>query len=512
MSDDRGTFIYQIDTFSINQLNQFDYATQQLWKNMYENHILGELGNAGKKKKKGTRYIDYAKKIRDNNIQSPSWYILTSGTATQKLIPDYGNTFDSLSIGLMDTYSIRGKSMMVFHTSEMMQRNGMHVSDIITQNIMKIFSNPYGLMYIRFFSTSPEECFFIKDHYTSYYQHLKYGLLEEDLLRIIVISTRHLLLLIEIIQDRKNDLVREIIQINSKRGKYLYEILCDPKNDSMEDKFTKIWPRLKSIIMIEHGTMHIYESQIKKYIKGITTYCPIYFIPEVTFGYDRDNTGTYTLDPRNGFFEFIKIDTNTLSTIKQINQEIGNDKLEGIKISNIRTLEIGSLYHIIATNKNTRLNRYLTGEIVKIVSYFGGSPQFEVHCKEYELVCVNEKIITPRQIEDTLMNHFDIIDYCYQDNGNKLIIYVEIEKCNYMSDEKRTYDVREKIKKIKIKTHIFDQMEFHADIKIVKPETINMLHQNRYSDYIDPGSVHIPRCVRDQMDIDILRNNILFTY
>lgn len=514
MSDERKTFICQIDTFSLNLLDQFDYATQQLWKNMYELHIsVFTQGGKNINKEHGTRYIDYAKEIRDNKIQIPVWYILTSGTMVQKLIPDYMNTLDVLSIGLMDAHTVRGKTMMCIHTSEMMQRNGMHVSDTMTQNIMKAFSNPHGLTYIRLFSASPEECFFIKDHYMSYYQHLKYGLLEENLLRIMAISARHLLLLIEILHDRKIDLVREIIQINPDRGKYLYEVLCDPKNDSLDDIFIKIWPRLKSIIMIKHGTMSIYATQLKRYIQDIETYCPVYAIPEVTFGYDRDNTGTYTLDPRNGFFEFVKIDETTLSMMKNIDPNIGSDKLKDIKIANIRTLEIGSLYHIVVTNKNTRLKRYLTDEIVKIEGYSGGSPRFKVQCKEYELLSINQRIITPYQIENVLMNHFNIIDYCYSNSDqNKLIIYVEIEKHDYLSDTKRTYDVRNKIKKIKIKTHILDQLNLNTDVKIIGSGTINMLYQNRYSDYVDPGSVHIPRNVKDRQDIDILINNVIYTY
>lgn len=513
MSDDRKAFICQIDTFSINQLKQFDYATQQIWKNMYETHIMGteDTNNIHKKKRKGTRYIDYAKQIRDGISRVPEWYILTSGTMMQKLIPDYWNIFDPMSICLIDSYSVRGKTMMVFHTSDTMQRNGMHVSDAITQNITKIFSNPYGLTYIRLFSASPEGCFFIKDHYTSYYQHLKYGLLEEKLFRIMVISARHLLLLIEIMQDRKIDLVREIIQINPKRGKYLYEVLCDPKNDSMDNIFSQLWPRLGTIIMMEHGSMRIYGSHLKKYISGIKTYCPVYAIPEVTFGYDRDNSGTYTLDPRKGFFEFVKIDTVTMGTMRSQGRSIGNDKLKNIKESNIRQLETGSLYHIIATNRNTGINRYLTEEIVKITGYMNASPQFEVQCKEYELIDTNNKITTPRQIEDTLINHFDFVDYCYH-NTDKLNIYVELEKHHYLSDTKRTYDVREKIKKLNVKSLILKELDLNTEVKIVKPGTINMLYQNRYSDYVDPGSVHIPRNVTEQTDIDILRSNVLFTY
>lgn len=496
MCDDRKTFICQIDSFAINQLNQFDHAIQQIWKNMYDIHIEPEPNKKGKKKNTFTRYIDYAKKIRENEIQIPLWFILTSGTMIQKLIPDYVNALDALSIGLIDTHTIRGKSMMVYHTSEMMQRNGMHVSDTITQNIMKIFSNPFGLLYIRLFSSSPEECFFIKDHYSSYYQHLKHGLLEENLLRIMVISSRHLLLLIEIMREQKIDLVREITLINPKRGKQLYETLCDPKNESMEGIFTKIWPRLKSIIMIEHGTMRIYLPQLKFFIKEIKTYCPIYAIPEATIGYDRDNSGTYTVDPRNGFFEFVKIRKNN-----------------SMEISNIRTLEIGSMYHIIVTNKFTRMNRYLTDEIVKISGYMAGTPKFEVQCKEYELINKNERVLTPYQIEDVLINQLDLVDYCYSDTENeKLCIWIELTKHHYVSDTKRTYDIKKGIKGIKIKDYIISQLDLHTDIKIIMPGTINMLYQNRYSDYVDPGSVHIPRNISNPHDIDILRNGILFTF
>jgi len=524
---DRKTYINQIDSLALNQINQFDSATQHIWENMYENHIK-DITNLCKKKKKinkikGTRYIDYAKIIRDNQIIVPQWYLLTSGTDMQKIIPYYGNSMDILGIGLIDTHSIRGKTMMVYHTSEMMQRNGMHVSDAITCNIAKIFSNPYGLMYIRLFSSSPEWCFFIKDHYTSYYQHLLYGLLEENLFRIMVISARHLLLLIEIILDRKIDLVREIMQINKKRGQYLCDLLCDPKKDpinlSKKDKsiplFTKLWPRLNSIIMMESN---LYSSQLKPYIGEIETYCPVYAVTEATLGYDRWNTGTYSMDPRNGFFEFVKIDHNVLQELRSLDQRTNADKLKNITVSNIRKLDIGSLYQIIVTNQYTGLTRYLTDEIVKIVGYTQGSPEFEIQGKEYELICCGTKIIVPRQIEDVLTKYFDLLDYCYsqdQDSDQSFIIYIELKKDNYLSDTKRTYDVKEKVKKpqtAKINSLILNQLGLDANVKIVKPGTIGMLYQNRYSDYIDPGCVHIPRNIRNLDDIDILTNNVLFVF
>jgi hypothetical protein len=85
---------------------------------------------------------------------------------------------------------------MVFHTSHMCKHNGMHVSDSITRNIYCMFANTITLKYIRKYSACPEHIFLYKEHYVSYYNHLYYGLLEPKLKRIILSSSRHILLLL----------------------------------------------------------------------------------------------------------------------------------------------------------------------------------------------------------------------------------------------------------------------------------------------------------------------------
>jgi hypothetical protein len=505
--DSNYNFIYyqQLDQLAIESLKNFYICTQQVWKNMYDIQIISVKKMFGidlldTKKTKLTQYVDYAKKIKDFEIRLPDWFILSSGTEQQKIYPCYQPDFDPFPILLIDMFCPRDKTMIVCHLSQTMTRNGMHVSDILTRNLFKIFGNPLGLTYIRDFSSSPEYCYMIRDHYAAYYEHLKFGLLEENLKRIILISSRQFLFLIKILKENKDYLTEEIMMINKERGLKIKSILN--KNKDMRNIFQKLWPNLKIIILAKNGNMRIATERIKLYTgDNVKLYCPVYSLPEVTIGYDIDNDNTYIVDPRKAYFEFIPLDSNYLDYLKNSNSNITD-----LKTKSIRNLEKNKFYNIVISSIATDLHRYITGEIIKVVDYVNGSPKIEIICRDSELTYEKDTIITTHQIESILIKHFKLVDYCYRKLNGVLKLYMELEKECYMDS-----DIKEDIKDIKI-YQIFSGIINNLEIRIVKSGTFEIMYNSRYNEYIDPSLIQLSKVLDDTFDIEIIRENILFLF
>jgi hypothetical protein len=487
----------QLNCWEMNLINNFIYSTTQIWKFMYEQHIIPiknmfniDLLNDNTKL---TSYVDYVKRIKDSQIRLPDWFLLSNGTKQQKIIPSYDPDIDFLPISLIDSYSsIRGKTLMMYHKSDMMQRNGMNVSDIITRNICKIFANPLSLTYIRRYSTSPEEVFFIKDHFMAYYQHLLYALLEPNLCRMFLISSHQIYMIIKILKDMKSELVNELILLNIKRGNVVQDILFNERYFDMSRIFEKLWPNLELICLMKQGGMQVHTNYIRKYIGNIKTYCPVYYIPETTIGYDILNESAFIINPMRGYFEFIDIINN--------------------KVKNIRKLEIGNLYNIVVSTRSCDFYRYVTGEIVRVLGYYNGSPKIEIICRDTDLLKIDSVIISPDMIEKVLMKDFNLVDYGYRYHDDKIKIYVEIDIDDYMVKCGKASDVKKTIKQINIMAHLKNKLNIDTELRIVMPDTFDSLYKNRYSDEIDPGLIQIPRLIVDDMDINILKENIIYQF
>jgi hypothetical protein len=397
---------------------------------------------------------------------------------------------------LIESLNIIGKTMICMHTSEQMIRNGMNLSDSISRNIRKAFSNIFCLNYIRRFVTSPEKYFLTKNHYAAYYEHIKYGLLEKKLKRMVLINSRQISIIVNYLQEMKEMLVNELLLINLSRGTEVQEILYDKNGTDMQRIFEKLWPELEIIIMMNQGYYKIHTHRIRKYIGNIKIYCPVYSIPEITIGYDTMNESLYTIDPRKAYFEFLPIN--------------------GIKIKSIRNLKISEYYNVVISSKSSDLIRYQTGEIIKVMGYFNGAPKIEIIGKESDLIKIKDLMITPDVIENLLAKEFLLVDYCYRhansNESNKVKIYIEIDDSGYLKKLDKVIDVIPKIKDIGILDYLLDKVGIDAEVRIVMPGTFELLYKNRYMDEIDPASVQIPRYIKDSFDMDILREKIVYMF
>jgi len=473
-------------------LNNFYLSTQQVWRSMYDLHIQPI------KKTLGidvldcstclTKYVDYAKKIRNNQIDLPDWFLLSD--SIPKIIPIYCTGIDMMPIYLIDRM-VRGKSMIVFHMSESMSRNGMHVTDMVTRNLFKIFSNMNGLMYIRTFGTSPEKTFFIKDHQIATFQHLKYGLLEKKLKRIITTTPRQIEMMVRILRDFRSELVDCLMLVDLARGKYIQEVLYDDKYYDMTRIFEKLWPELELIVLANYGGMRVGAERIRRYTGNIKIYSPVYSIVETTIGYDVLCENSYTVDPTKAYFEFID---------------------QSDKNKSIRSLEIGKLYNLVVTTTQSNICRYVTDEIVRVDGYCNGSPKIIPICKTYELLKIDDRSISPYDVELILMRCFNLVDYCYRKNGNNGIkLYVEIDSSDYLKDATTIYDVKQHVKDNQILGQ-FEHLNIIPEIRIVGSGLFNSLYQNYYDPNIDPSTVQINRLIERKDDIDIISKTIIYLY
>ncbi len=94
-------------------------------------------------------------------------------------------------------------------------------------------------------------------------------------------------------------------------------------------------------------------------------------------------------------------------------------------------------------------------------------------------------------------------------------IYIELDRESYVylnEDLTRSIDIDEKIKQIEVYDKLSKLLGISCELRIVKLGTFETLHKLRYTNYVDPGSITIPRMMVDKIDIDVVRDSILFMY
>lgn len=314
--------------------------------------------------------------------------------------------------------------------------------------------------------------------------------------------------MINILKTMRKELVDELLCINLERGEECRSILYSKNNNGLKKIFKKLWPDLELIVFLKDGNYRLHTARAEEYIGDVKFFCPIFFTPEVTMGYciNLDCPTKYILDSRNGYFEFINVSQND--------------------VVGIRDLKIGELYNVIVSTANTGLIRYATGEIIRVIGYYNGSPEIEPVCRENDLVKMHVNnvmlIITPDEICSILIKKLRIIDFCWRKDldtrTKKLRIYIELMESEYVSDsttfDNKTKsdvktDVNKNVKDSNIINVILNKLRINVDIKIVKPGTFDNMYKSRYSEYIDPALIQIPRAISSNIDCNILKNGIL---
>jgi len=517
-------------------LTQFTSSLHTVWNNMNNNHILPikilhdkDMLNVSKNKIK--TYIDYAKKIRKSKINLPEWFILSNGSIIQKIIPSYEKKLDLTYLALIESVfpaDYSNNTLFMWHMKDMMVRDGINVSSYQTYIIRRYFSDMTTLTYLRNNTTGPESLMRNTNDMVYYYESVKYSILNKQLKRLFLITPRQLLIMIEIMTRFKKQILTEIQLINETRYDELVKIFINIDKNELTNIINKLWPELDVIITYKSGPYKCLYNQIKKMIGSISVYSPIYQIPEATIGYNfysndsKDNNDYYVIDTRKGYYEFIPIDDEYIKTIQN---KVINDKSE-LTACGVRNLKKNQLYEIVVSNVKTGLLRYATSEIVRFIGYYYdeknnidivGLPKIEIISKDTELLRINNKVITPSEIEDILIEKLNMKDYCYVINEitqmTQIIhgMFVNNNKDNILKLYIELFD--DNIDKtIKINKIIQDKLGLVTEIRIVKSGTFDKIYKSKYNDYVDPGSIMISRLIHDKDDLEILKNNIIHFY
>lgn len=472
-------------------LNDFDKSTKVPWQTMSDKIISPLKKNINKdvlniKDNPLTEYSDYKQDIIDNKIGKIDWLLLTSGTdGKSKLIPIYeSNESSLLSQLIVDKYYPKGDTLMVYHVSETILKDNINISNSITRVFNNLFNSWTSSSYMKASSVSPQKVFMIKDPYLSYYEHIKHALLKPKMTRMILYFNRHLLLLIRIMIDRTNELIEDIKKIDPTRATEIKVEFAE----GFDNIIPRLWPKLKVIVAGCSGNFKLYNKRLEKYIGTIPIFSPLYAATESYFGYNIENDGYYVLDPNVAYFEFID--------------------QESKKCVSLTNVKIGDLYELVISTTQCRLIRYKTEDIIKVVGKYNNTPKIDFVCKKNDLLInMLNNIIVPSDIENVLSQSVELIDYCYRipksesidsitnSVNNKVKLYIEIEdrKCDQELDKK-----------------LSDKLNIKFDVRILNKGTIDKLYQRRYSDHLDPGQIKIPRCITNDEDIKIVKENVFY--
>jgi hypothetical protein len=120
--------------------------------------------------------------------------------------------------------------------------------------------------------------------------------------------------------------------------------------------------------------------------------------------------------------------------------------------------------------------------------------------------------VTPYDIEIVLFKYFDITDYCFRKSNGKYKLYIELEQNIYIAENDYIYDIKDCIKNIDISKHLYNSLLIYFEVRIVSLNTFKMLYQKRFSKYIDPSIINIPRNITNKDDIEIIRDNIIYLF
>jgi auxin responsive GH3 gene family len=382
--------------------------------------------------------------------------------------------------------------------------------------------------YIRLKYSSPSSVFFIPNYESSYYCHLLFGLLDEELALISANFASNVLEAIRILEKDWTQIVRDIElgQINeniyleaSIRNELKRLLKPNPKRaKQLEIEFEKgmqailprIWNQMSCILCITSGSMQVYHDNLKYYAGKIPFYSAGYAASEAWIGVNLDplkEPPTYVITPHSAFFEFIEI------------EQIDVDNPDTVTLTSV---EVGKSYEIVVTTV-AGLYRYRLGDIVKCTGFYNQSPIIEFLYRRGSLLDIaGEKvsestIFTALTEAVALLGHdCKISDYTsrieFSTYPPKYVIYVEISKL---------FEILPDIKacRIKIEQVIFDFNELYKksrDTGVIAPLELNLVQPDSFQELkkivfcqTSESQFKMPRLIKSSEAIDFLENKVL---
>jgi hypothetical protein len=487
-----------------------------------------------------TEYSDYENYITrmangEKNIlmsEDVKYFGHTSGTTgKQKLIPV---TKSSRKVTLQYMSLLINKFSYNNFKESWNYGKGLMIADIVITTYTKagipICSATSGGMkgikhILPYLYTSPIEVMKIEDRETALYLHLLFGLNEDKLLYISGTFISNILDLFRVLQEKYEDLVRDIrrgsitsrLNIDENTGKNLNKIIHpnEARADQLQREFKKgfkgisrrIWPNLLYIATVTGANFSIYDEELNYYTDSLPIYSAAYGSTEAMIGINPyADKIRYVIIPDTAFYEFI--------SIEEENKESKNTL-------NLDELKVGKKYEIVVTNY-AGLYRYRIGDVIKVVGFYNNSPEIEfLYRKNQVLNMVSEKT-NEEHLTNSVRRTIEKLNLVLADyttmpdisiTPGRYVFYFELKEniSNYK------LKILEKIldDEIRISNLAYNRARNNkrlgmVKVKLLLPNTFNLVKEYLFKKGVSKNQIKIPRVITDNWNIlNIINKKII---
>jgi hypothetical protein len=364
--------------------------------------------------------------------------------------------------------------------------------------------------------TSPVEVMEIKDKDVSIYLHLLFALKEVKLLYISGVFISSVLDLFRILEERHEDLVKDIrrgyvskkLNIDESTrndlNKYIYPDAG--RADKLEMEFKKgfkgickrIWPSIAYISTVTGGNFSIYDDKVNYYTSFLPIYSPAYGATEAMIGINPyANKIRYVVIPDTVFYEFIPI------------MEVDKKHISTLCLDEVK---IGETYEIVVTNY-AGLYRYRIGDVVKVVGFYNNSPEVEFLYRKNQILNMvaektNEDHLTSAIRKTVKKLNLSLVDYTTKPDNSitpgRYIFYFEFK--SMVSNSKKKILEEALDKEIRNSNLAYDRARNNKRLSIVKvilllPNTFNLVRKSLISEGVSKNQIKIPRVITNNESI-----------
>lgn len=373
--------------------------------------------------------------------------------------------------------------------------------------------------------TSPIEVMKVKDKEAALYLHLLFALKEINLLYISGVFISSVLDLFRTLEDKHEDLVRDIkkgrinvnLNIDENTRKNLNKLLSPSASRAykLECEFQKgfkgissrIWPRLAYIATVTGANFSIYDDKVNYYTDSLPIYSPAYAATEAMIGINPNAKNiSYVVIPDTVFYEFIPVD---------------EEGKEGKETLCIEELKKGKRYEIVVTNY-AGLYRYRIGDIIKVVDFYNNSPEIVFLYRKNQVL----NMVAEKTNEDHLTNSIKItmnklklnlVDYTTMPDNSvtpgRYLFYFEFN--NITADYNIELLEKTLDKEIRNSNLAYDRARSSRRLGMVrvillKSNTFNLIKEALFTEGISKNQIKIPRVINSNRNIlSIINENKL---
>ena len=362
-----------------------------------------------------------------------SYYSVSSGnTGKAKLIPvsreatEVYETFACNAVyGMINEYyaehspeKIHGK---IFQTGEFRKKeiNGLPAgirSSAVYQAMLERGEFPFDNY------TSPEEVLFPDDRLDLMYAKARFALADKNVTGIHSVFVHRIVNVFEYIEKNWETLLddiehgtisKELLPYEKWRQRLRLHIRPMPerarelraidKSGLSNDMFKKLWNHIRYVIVIGGKSFYQYNEKFYRYLGDVPVHYFVYASSEGLLGIANGlNRGDeYILVPEACFFEFIPLDENekNRSPVKDISNVL-----------------CGNRYEIVITNLSG-FYRYLLGDVVEIVGFYGESPIVRYCYRNNQFINLAGEKTNTEQMENavydfSIKNGFVFVQWC----------------------------------------------------------------------------------------------------